>query len=1256
VTDECKPLVTRDTRYGFASYLGTTKHTYTTVSAAVAQPNGDFLFAGQLGALGVLTTNESYVEIDMSGNATGCAASPGEADHFNASTGHACMATIIGLEGGGCPFEMDPGVSCGGPKSATYLGDKTVHDMKRSHGTGALVVAAPDGILRVSASANATVWNACEVCGGNAVAVCRPLCPAAYVDVIPYVEGSGTKIIRPEVRVACGSSGKIIAVIHIDGARSTLLTLNATTGAVLARVTNVGGGDGVKLTDVAVIAEMGTGSNFAAKVVVSGSTVGVPVETYYWRRDPVNATLRTEVAFIRAYDAVTGAGPVWKTWDYGAEDMEQRDLAFTRIKCLTVDRSGRLIAAGEAQGFEIPGFNRCVYPSGQNVFRWDGTSTGTFRSASRELGLRPKHMTVKHDKDMHSNVFTKFQYSSKMAFTGIIDPVSGQVIRGQFLSNRETFPGQGMCVEGYYRRGSLLAGAGLTLEALDVDSKGNIIIGGGSHGDLYQRDTITSNNYPTAQRAEAYAEPYFAVYDANLKVRSKWTSPQQMKQAKASNPGLHSNNARYLTGGSGYVTAIAGGAFCPDNYDSFGSCTSAFAVNGQPNEFRGGNGALFATANALQVKGENNKWGPNSDRCASRDEFAEMQKKYVNPSPKDQCTTDAYAAIFNGPAQLGDFAVCNPLDFKEPPAKLVWARMALARTVVDVRFDADIDRGETGGLTLGGVFACNKLFTDAAASSMGAGCTSYFLDKRTARTVTGAGHNVTEADDGQTNGTMVQIRGGVVYNDRFRDKGQSSTASAVVTRAPGEFISVNAILRCDPEVSVPSFDVMPENCPKGFTAISAVQSTGRVGNVPLAYRWSLDTSVFDGGNLDRANALNTWLSNKITSHVLVPNEMLINNGDHEWHVFVSNKPGHVWTKDDRNAMRAKCTTKHVPVTSPIRIGWCDPLALPSPKTENSRSSVTACVGYEWHPCFADRTKDTTVDSVPWTLTGSPGSGPGGSYDRVVGWSTTTGLHPDVIAQEARLSAIAASVTGLRLKVPKNHMFGGRKYSFRARIVVRWNGTEVGRKYLSRSPTMKYAKMFSVIRDSGSGGETSEYDGLARGKDLEFIPTGIFDTTVLRPRLVRDEWLTRRHVDPTIQNYLHAMEDVRIDPEWRTDTHELSHEWYCEDIYADRDSCQLNGEVKGRDMMQIIDGMPAGDDLWPGSPLTLPAASMAPDSVYTFTLMSTKPDRQSTPDMSQLVTGNGTCPTADIEATASRVNTQYLYRIYGKGFSALGEVQ
>ena len=241
--------------------------------------------------------------------------------------------------------------------------------------------------------------------------------------------------VEPEVRVAYGAKGKIIAVLHIEGSRSQLLTLNATTGAVLARVSDVGRGDGVRLTDVAVIAEAGAGSKFAAKVVVSGSRTGVPVQLNAFQ---YQAVVNTEVAFIRAYDAVNGSGPVWKTWDYAADDMEDRDGARTRIKRLAVDRSGRLIAAGESQGFTIPEMivckSICEFPSGHSIFRWDGSSTGTFRAASRELGLRPVSKLVQND--VNSNVNTKFMYSGKMVYTAIIDPFSGYVVRGQFLHVR----------------------------------------------------------------------------------------------------------------------------------------------------------------------------------------------------------------------------------------------------------------------------------------------------------------------------------------------------------------------------------------------------------------------------------------------------------------------------------------------------------------------------------------------------------------------------------------------------------------------------------------------------------------------------------------------------------------------------------------------------------------------------------------------------------------------------------------------------
>jgi hypothetical protein len=46
----------------------------------------------------------------------------------------------------------------------------------------------------------------------------------------------------------------------------------------------------------------------------------------------------------------------------------------------------------------------------------------------------------------------------------------------------------------------------------------------------------------------------------------------------------------------------------------------------------------------------------------------------------------------------------------------------------------------------------------------------------------GSGHNVTEASDGMADGSLITIRGGVLYSDRFRDKGQSSTAAIMVGR------------------------------------------------------------------------------------------------------------------------------------------------------------------------------------------------------------------------------------------------------------------------------------------------------------------------------------------------------------------------------------------------------------------------------------------------------------------------------------------
>ena len=83
--------------------------------------------------------------------------------------------------------------------------------------------------------------------------------------------------------------------------------------------------------------------------------------------------------------------------------------------------------------------------------------------------------------------------------------------------------------------------------------------------------------------------------------------------------------------------------------------------------------------------GENNKWGTG---C-------------VDFEGADCLKQDAYTALVKGPPQMGDLSVCNPLDFKEAPAMMVRAHFANSRAAVDLSFDVDTDRGETGGLTLG---------------------------------------------------------------------------------------------------------------------------------------------------------------------------------------------------------------------------------------------------------------------------------------------------------------------------------------------------------------------------------------------------------------------------------------------------------------------------------------------------------------------------------------------------------------------------
>jgi len=88
----------------------------------------------------------------------------------------------------------------------------------------------------------------------------------------------------------------------------------------------------------------------------------------------------------------------------------------------------------------------------------------------------------------------------------------------------------------------------------------------------------------------------------------------------------------------------------------------------------------------------------------------------------------------------------------------------------------------------------------------------------------------------------------------------------------------------------------------------------------------------------------------------------------------------------------------------------------------------------------------------------------------------------------------------------------------------------------------------------------------------------------------------------------ALSDVRIDPDWRTDTMAATHVWYCRDMTADRDNCQLRGMTQAIEPESETDTgtetyyfwpkeSPPDEDKFPdGTPLTLPANAMSDDTV------------------------------------------------------------
>ena len=505
-------------------------------------------------------------------------------------------------------------------------------------------------------------------------------------------------------------------------------------------------------------------------------------------------------------------------------------------------------------------------------------------------------------------------------------------------------------------------------------------------------------------------------------------------------------------------------------------------------------------------------------------------------------------------------------------------------------------------------------------------------------------------------------------------EGDSSTASIMVTRRAGEPVAVNALVDCPGALSIPDYP----GCGAGFLTLSAARSSGRLGDAPLTFRWSAPNhaSFSTAAQRTKAAALDAWLKaqNSTALSVSIPYSLLVKQtcadpssrycagSLHEFSVVVFNKPGHVFNdaSADINAQRATCTTNLYTANQGFAVAWVSP-ALPPFKT-TSLSAVSASVDASWSSCLRSRANATTV-AITWSVTPSADDDAVVGYARVVGWATATGLHPDVVSQEAKLAGLVAAERSFTLNLPKNLVFAGRKYHFHASVAVTYDGALLGSFQLDRTMRTEYSTMFSVVM-GGNGGEFSEYAASVKN-DSTPMP-GVFDATQLQPRLTRAETLPRRAVKHDEINTVHALSDVRIDPDWRTDTKAASHVWYCRDMAADRDNCQLRGLTQ-----PIANSKPSAsnmDSYWPsessgeedklpgGTPLFLPANAMQDDKVYTFTLLSLKSKRESLPDMAMLSTANETCPTAVIEPIRGRANVQFMFRIYGQGASSLGDVQ
>lgn len=497
--------------------------------------------------------------------------------------------------------------------------------------------------------------------------------------------------------------------------------------------------------------------------------------------------------------------------------------------------------------------------------------------------------------------------------------------------------------------------------------------------------------------------------------------------------------------------------------------------------------------------------------------------------------SDAYAVLFRGPSQLASFEVCNPLDFKEPPVKLLWAHMNMAGTAVDLLFDVDTDRGETAGLTLGGAYSCDKLFLRESAVVLGEGCIGAFIDKRFVRLYLVVGeHNVTESSDGVSDGTTLSLRGGVVYHDRFRERGNSSTASVVVTRRAGEPIAVVA----DVTTSKGSYAFPPSsgnhstikytgrfagryysdrnpydlpwtspvivNQQKLFNeqcyhpektayddkiVLHADRSTGAIGDVPLRFKWSLKPesvrrSVWTDPKCNPATTnycphvyikpqteqekesvrkLEAFVSSQPRKHTLrIPREFFLADCPWAWeyifNVVAYNKEGH---DVDRGAVDpytgqlvhdphadtatatinifpgGSCDERSVPSSpklvfrygphNPHSIAIDSPPAIFTPASLRKSFTQLALVRewtYDRRWKYSDLPECNPPVSVTWAVKPEYNSEMYATFpkSRVAGWPTPTGLHPEVVAQEAKLQKIVAATRGDGVRPPITDTF------------------------------------------------------------------------------------------------------------------------------------------------------------------------------------------------------------------------------------------